>query len=470
MSLFNSFHNPWTALVLLLMFISYVVILILQVSRNERTLLISVAIGTCIGLIYLLVTSLMEVNTDNESIVNSMYMWLTLAWDVFMLLLLSILPIYIFTMVSTTFTNTRHHQGRRRTLITSFLMLWGMTLLGILIAVLFFPLMYLLKNNMQIHTSTVDSTFIFGGIFPFEKQLGIILKYYGYIVLITIALAIIFAIVMNVLHSNIHHWGEAVITFIEKIKEGVRIYLTWVAKLVPYVILGMLIVLFANYDNAFLSTTEALIIFVFIFFIGLALVWSIEYSVVFTQRKSKDKISNKEFNKLTKEYALNDFAVQSAPVLYPITVNYVKVTGVSEEVANTTPTFTTFMGYSMCGGFYPMLIVLFTLIQDNPLASNSMWMGHNLNILWMMLIISITIPIILLMTLGMTGVPGADVAIILGLLSALGLNQGYFFTIYLIEPMLDKFRGIGNSMGFAAASVLTDKIIKEEKEEEIKKD
>lgn len=457
LSVFTNFSDyPLCGSILILMFASYIFIFILQILRKNNILIISMGLGLFIGVLYLIVSTSLPA-PDAEEYVNSMYMWLTMAWNIFMVLLLLVLPLYIFAMVSTTFTNARHHEGGRKLLFTSFLSLWGMTLLGILIAILLFPIMYLVRGWMQLDgtLSGHDSTGVFGGIWPeFEQVLNTLLLNYGLIVIITIALALVFALFMNIMHSKIHDFGEPLIVFIERIKGLIRIYLKWVSKLVPYVICGMLIVLFANYGHVFTKTLSSLSIFTVLFFIGLGIVWSLEYSFVWTHRNSKDRFSNKEFWSLTKTYAMNDFAIQSAPVLYPITLQYVKDTGVSKEVADTTPTLSTFMGYSMCGGFYPTLVVMFTMIQSEPLLNTD----GALQLSGMLLIISITIPLILIMTLGMTGVPGADVAIILGLLSALGLNPGYFYTIYLIEPMLDKFRGVGNSMGFAAASLITDKI------------
>ncbi len=459
-----TFEYPLAGAILILMFAAYIFIFILQVLKKKNILAISMGLGLFIGLLYLVVSTNLPA-PDASEYVNSMYMWLTMAWNIFMVLLLLVLPLYIFTMVSTTFTNARHHKGGRKLLLTSFLTLWGMTLLGIVIAILLFPIMFFAKDFMQLNGNLAghEATGIFGGIWPeLEQALNMILVNYGYIVIISIILALILALFMNIMHSKIHNFGEPLITFFEHLKEAIRKYLKWVSKMVPYVICGMLIVLFANYDNAFISTLSSLSLFTMLFFLGLSIVWGIEYSIVWTQRNSKDKINNKEFIKITREYAMNDFAVQSAPVLYPITVAYVEKTGVSNEVLNTTPTLSTFMGYSMCGGFYPALVVMFTMLQGEPLLSSS----DPIALTTMLLMISIMIPLIMIMTLGMTGVPGADVAIILGLLSALGLNPQYFYTIYLIEPMLDKFRGVGNSMGFAAASVITDKIHSKQEEKD----
>ncbi len=472
--IFYAFTNfgqyPWASLTLILMLLCYVGILILQTIRNKHVLLISVGLGLIIGLYYLAISSMLEPNiVDGEDttqmLVDSIYMWLTMAWTVFMLLLLSVLPIYIFTMVSTTFTNARHHEGGKKLLFTSFFALWGMTLLGIVIALLLFPLMILFKDGLQLSGSLAgkEAVGIFGGIWPeLEEVISKILVNYGIIVIISIALAFIFALVMNILHNKIHDQGERVIMFLEKIKEAMRKFLHGVSYMVPYVISGMLIVLFANYEGAFLGTLNALILFTAFFFLGLVIVWGIEYAIVLMFRTNKEELKTKELNKITREYALNDFAVQSAPILYPITVKYVEDIGVEEAVSKTTPTLSTFMGYSMCGGFYPALIVMFTMLQSNPTLNEALSMSLVIGLI----MISVMIPLILIMTLGMTGVPGADVAIILGLLSSLGLNPNYFFTIYLIEPLLDKFRGVGNSMGFAAASIITNQIyIKDQNKE-----
>lgn len=462
--LFEAFNHWQGILILGLLALIYIAVIIMQVLKNKHTLVISMIMGLLLGFIYLYISTNIKESAYSQNLVDSIYMWLTMAWNIFMILLLVILPIYIFAMVSTTFTNSRHQNSSKGLILKSFFTLWSMTLLGILMAIAFFPIMYLLKDYLQLtgQLASQDATGIFGGIWPgLERAMNTLFVHYGIIVIVSIGLAILFAVIMNILHMRWHSIGEPLISFIEHIKSGIRIYLKYVSKLIPYVISGMLVVLFANYNNAFTDTLQSLLLFTLIFFIGLIIVWSIEYGIV-NSLKDKTKWSKKEFRKKTKEYMINDFAIQSAPILLPITIAYVKDLGVKEQVVKTTPILSTFMGYSMCGGFYPMLIVLFTLLQGSPFVNPE----STASLVQMIIIISLAVPLIMIMTLGMTGVPGADVAIIFGLLSALGLNPSYFFTIYLIEPMLDKFRGVGNSMGFAAASVITDKLSDDNEVEE----
>ncbi len=466
--------NPLLGSVLIMLMIIYVIVLILQIIKNKHTLSISMILGLVLGLVYLGISSNLSPNPNADGVdltqnyVDGIYIWLTMAWNIFMLLLLAVLPIYIFAMISTAFTNARHLGANRKFSIVSFLSLWGMSLLGIVIAICFFPIMLLLKDYMQTDIGDKSSIGIFGGIWPgIEELIDKLFKNYGLIAVITVVVAIIFAIIMNTLHKYNHKHGERLIKFIEKIKTGVLFYLKYVAYLVPYVISGMIVVLFANYKNTFLSTVGGLGIFIVIFFIGLITVWSIEFGIVSFLRKGNKESDKKEFRKRTREYVKNDFAVQSAPILFPITVSYVKKLGVDEDVAEKTTTFTTFMGYSMCGGFYPALVVMFTLVQNSPFQEGSLMASiHTADLAKDVIVISLMVPLILFMTLGMTGVPGIDVAIIIGLLSSLGLNPTYFYTIYLIDPMLDKFRGIGNSMGFSAAAVITNKICSDKKEKQ----
>lgn len=453
-------ENPWLGSTLILLFVVYIVIIILQILRKKRILTVSIVLGLLVGLYYLLITSIVESSDNTANYIDGMYIWLTMAWNIFMLLLLLVLPIYIFTMVSTAFTDSRHLKSGKKLLIVSFLSLWGMSLFGIVIAILFFPIMFTLKDFMQTSVGNLSGTGIFGGIWPeFEKLLGNILSNYGYIAISMVILSIIFAIIMNLLHKYKHDTGEGLISFIKKIREGVKFYLKGVRLLVPFVISGMLVVLFANYENTFISTVSSLGVFVILFFIGLIIIWSIEFNVVSKFRKNKDEVDSKQFRRDTIEYVEVDFSVQSAPILLPITVAYVRKLNLHQSVAEDTTTFTTFMGYSMCGGFYPALIVIFTLMQANPFVDGALIGGISNDAIKYLVVILVMIPLIMFMTLGMTGVPGVDVAIIIGVLSALGLNPAYFYTIYLIDPLLDKFRGVGNSMGFAAAAVITDRIV-----------
>ncbi len=445
-NIFSNFaHNPYIGMLFIMLMILYTLILSMQLLKSNKVLVVAIAGAIVLGIYLFIVTTMMGV-ADDESVESlmSMKVWLTLAWNIFIFLLLLSLPIYVFSMVSTTFTNTRHYEGGKRLLLTSFLSLWGMTLLGIIVALAFIPILYLLRDMLELEgTNPADSSLLFGNI----------LQYYSYMVLATIFLAIIFAILMNILHKYRHDAGEMVIDFMQRIKFGTRRYLNWVSQMVPYVLAGMLILLFNNYQGAFVKTATALFIFAAIFFAGLAIVYGLEFSIVSGLRRNKKELSKRKLKNKTWGYNLHVFSVQSAPIVYPVTVDYVKALGVAEPVVKTVPTLTTFMGYSMCGGFYPALIVMFTVVQPGAFLD-----GTAVNWESILITLSLMIPLIMIMTLGMTGVPGADVAIILGILSILGLNPTYFFTIYLIEPLLDKFRGIGNSMGFAAASVITDRL------------
>ncbi len=442
----NFTENIYIGMLFVLFIIMNLIILSMQITKNKNTIVIGISMSLTIGVLFLLTTTLI----DQDDSVNSKYLesfmsWCTLAWNVFMITLLSVLPIYVFSMVSTTFTNSRHYKYGKKLLITSFLSLWGMTLLGILIALLFIPLLLVTKDLIQLDITPVVN----GDKSILERVLG----FYSIIVLSTILLAVIFAVVMNLLHKHKHETGERVIDFIEHIKKAIRVYLNYISKLVPYVISCMLILIFNNYGGVFVNTATTLSIFILIFFLGLGIVTGFEFGIIQTLRRNKKEVSRREVRKNSRDYTINVFAVQSAPILYPITVKYTTDLSVRESVVETVPTLSTFMGYSMCGGFYPALIVLFTLTQSNASIS-----GQEINYL---LTISIMVPLIMIMTLGMTGVPGADVAIILGLLSTLGLNPQYFFTIYLVEPLLDKFRGVGNAYGFVAASVIADKLLGE---------
>ncbi len=451
--LFYIFPNFSENILLSILFVSfilmYVSILVLQIIKYDKTIFISIILGVTLGVFFLISTSIMDVSETNTDLVASLGAWFTLVWNIFMIMLLTVLPLYIFSMVSTTFTNTRHEKHGKKLLITSFLSLWGMTLLGILVALLFIPIMILLKNVVELDSVVMPN--------DNKSALQVMLSYYSLIVLCSIILALLFAIVMNSLHKYKHDIGEGIISGIEKIKEVIRAYLNLVTKLVPYVISGMLIMIFDNYGGVFVNVVSTLSIFILLFFAGLGIVTGLEISIINIFRTNKEELPRKELKAKSKEYTTNVFAVQSAPILYPITMEYVETIGVSKGVAEAVPTLSTFMGYSMCGGFYPALIVIFTLVQPDSYLT-----GNATNYL---LTISLMVPLIMIMTLGMTGVPGADVAIVLGLLSTLGLNPNYFFTIYLVEPLLDKFRGIGNSYGFAAASIITDKILSGEKEE-----
>lgn len=439
--MFEIFTNPsWLLLVMIIIIIGSILIAIMQILRYKHTLLVSILLGLICGIILAIITTKMDTgllqHQENEDLIASMISILLWPTEIFLFSVLIVVPFYIFTTISTTFTNTRHNKTDKRIIVTSFFSLWGMSFLGILVAILLFPLMLLLKDLLQL---------------PFQEEAtnllrGAFFKIYGYIVLSSLILSIIFATIMNSVHKRNDEKGERLIAGFVIVREKITSYLKFAVILIPYVMITRFAMIFNNYDGIFVSIITSMGLFILIFFLGLLMLFFLEFSIVYILGKKRSNLSGKEIRKLTSKYTIESLAIQSAPVMLPITKKYVHEFKTKKIVEETTPTFSTFMGFSMCGGFYPALIVFMTIIQiDN----------NNFNI-W--IILFAMIPVILLSTLGMTGVPGADVASVLTVLSILGLPANSFGTIYLLEGFLDKFRGIGNSMGFAAATMITNSI------------
>jgi len=67
--------------------------------------------------------------------------------------------------------------------------------------------------------------------------------------------------------------------------------------------------------------------------------------------------------------------------------------------------------------------------------------------------------VIMITNLGMTGVPGADTAVILSVLSGIGLPFNYFMVVFAVDGIVNHIRGIANAFGFVAANNIAERVI-----------
>ncbi len=417
------FTNPSWQLILIFFYliIASTILILMNLLKKKKIILVSFGVGTIGGIILFFLTS--NNNIDQEQ-VKSMVLWLSLSTDIFLVLVMLVVPFYLFTTVSTTLSNTRHYNKPRGMILISFFSLLFVTFLGILIALFLIPLIKIININISLGGAMMPSPSFFG----------------KFIIFIIIS-AIIFSIILNLLHKYKHGIGEPLITELTKFRIMFINFYKKIAMLIPFVIIHRLPLLFNNYNDQFVEVSTSLFSFIMLFFLGLFIVYIVEATLVYFLAKNK-----KHFFKRLKRFMGESIYFHSAPMLLPKTQNILNEFEVDKNIVETTPILGTFMGFSVCGGFYPALIVLVTLANDSAQSDTILWV-----------FIFFMIFTILTSTLGMTGVPGADVAIIISILTTLGLSTLYFQTIYLIDGILDKFRGIGNSLGFVLATLITSK-------------
>lgn len=263
-------------------------------------------------------------------------------------------------------------------------------------------------------------------------------------ILAVVFISFFIGFVLNYLHRKDHDRAEKFFKFNDGALQIINKYISNVIVLVPFVLVTRIPLLF-NYQ--FLKANAiGLLTFFIVFLIGLIIVTAIEIFLMFLFRVNKNQ---KVFNNVLKTQFANSIIKHSSFVLLPDTIANSKKLYIQDEVATTTPTMSSSMGMSICGGFYPAFIALMTA----NLAGVQITLSF---ILIMYISIMIT-------NLGMTGVPGADLAVIISVLGALQLPIGYFATVYVLDGFIDRLRGIGNSFGFLAATTITNRFNDTEK-------
>jgi|GEM_PF-2615657 len=175
--------------------------------------------------------------------------------------------------------------------------------------------------------------------------------------------------------------------------------------------------------------------------------------------KNKDM---KHFFRFTKRYVLITFIKHAAAVHMEDTIRESRKLGVSKHVADLTSGMSTSMGQSCCGGFYPAFIALVTksmIMHQNGQTLSSIGLGGIISFILIMYVV------IMITNLGMTGVPGADTAVIISVLAGIGLPSDYFMVVYAMDGVINHIRGIANAFGFVAANNIAERVLNSKKEQ-----
>lgn len=433
-------HWETLLIVLLFLFFSFCLIAI-YIKRKDKIIFFAISFGVIIGIVWFFITSNFAVDS-NSSYVQETNAWLIIPTELFLSLSIFIVPLFIFVTIIVTLNRTRHKHIDYHLFSKSFFLIWLMPFIAITVALLFaltpiysFIIIQETPTNIGNNNPTVTTLpEIINSFFPSSIAIFASLNF----IISVVVISIFFGVLIHFIHRSNDVQGEKIISFFEHLNLVIKKYFFFIAFLIPFVIFSRIPILFnaVTIKNDF----SGLAFFIIFFFIGLITVTFIEILLIIAFCRNRKKlvptINNQFYNSIIKH---------SAPILLNDTIKNAKQLGVSDNIAETTPIIATSMGMSMCGGFYPAMIAIVTVSQTGV----SLEMSIVSFVLLMYIIIMIT-------NLGMTGVPGADIAVIISVLGSLGLPISYFATVYIIDGLLDKFRGIGNAFGFLAATVMVD--------------
>lgn len=383
-------------------------------------------------------------------------LWL-MAWTaVFMVLMIMIVPFFIFFTIVRTLITSRENKVSAENMLKSFFSIWLMPFIAITVAFLLFPLIQLIPA-FEISSGDWDFgdfgsalTTLPGIIYSsIPSSLSMFLGVGK--VLAIVVLSLFVGITLAIMHKNYHEKSEAVIVAIVEPHKLISKAIYHVSLLLPLVIATRLPILFDV--QSIITTFKSIAIFMGVFLIGWFCVLSIEIGLIAITMKNKDF---KHFWKFIKRYFFATFIKHAAAVIMEDTINESKELGVSDNVAKLTSGISTSMGQSTCGGFYPAMIALVTISM--MMQTNHQTLA-DIEISKIISFILVTYIIIMITNLGMTGVPGADTAVILSVLSGIGLPFDYFMVVFAVDGIINHIRGIGNAFGFIAANNIAERVI-----------
>ncbi|NOQ50346.1 MAG: cation:dicarboxylase symporter family transporter [Mycoplasmataceae bacterium] len=453
--------SHWLSLVVFLYFLAVIFILtFLLIKKSEKIIRTSFVLALFGGIGYAFLTAFFQpdptINPNNPTWIDEAQSWLVLFTYLFLELVLIVIPFFIFFTIIKTLNGTRHSKISYENLIKGFFSIWLMPLIAITVAIAMWPLISLIQefptDNSTLNTDDFDSQIttipgIINSSIPNSINIFTSIDF----ILSVVFFAIFMGIIIHVIHRKDNKAGEGIIRFATNSQMVISKYIKMVSALIPFVIATRIPLLF-NYTTM-AETFEGLAIFIGVFLIGWAIVLSIELLITALTMRNRDW---KNFFRYIKVYFNASFVRHAAPILLDETIKESKSLGVSDDVAHMTSSMSTSMGQSTCGGFYPAMIALMTasmVLQSKGNTLNDVGIG---TIIAFIIILYI---VVMITNLGMTGVPGADTAVVLSVLAGIGLPFKYFATVFIIDGIINHIRGIANAFGFVAANNVAERLI-----------
>ena len=411
-----------------------------QHQNQKKLFLVSFLLGILIGIIFFIIYQLTK-SPENPFPNNPDFFWrtwedevnslLTIATSVYFSLLFIIIPLFIFSSLIVTVNKNRHNSKiGAKAFIVSFLSLLLMAVIGVSVAILLTPLIKMINlpaidiadNQVPLDLNNLTIPEIINSAIPSSLSIFLSLDF----ILSIVFVGLFISFLLKLMHKQSHHHGENVIRFFEHIAILLKKYIFTISKLLPYVIITRIPLIFIgdafqNFYNLFL--------FIVVFLIGWVLINLAESTIAISmmdKRINQKQSSAKLFSKTIKPYWIEALTKVNSSTLMPYTIETSLKLNADKEMANFTPALGTTMGQSMCAAFYPTLIAL--------MSANLSSVELSLQFYFVLIII------VLITNIGVTGIPGADSTLNLIVLSTLGLTPGYYFNCWTFLRSSKNFR------------------------------
>ncbi len=358
---------------------------------------------------------------------------------IFIHLILYVVPIYLILIIMSLVFSGDFKNIKKRTYGISVISLLGLSVFGMLIALLLIPII------ISIPQSLWDNAIAAGGDIA-EGEGGFnwgILLIFGVIIL-SFVISITSRILMK--EDSIRKTNDIVQTLLKYL----TLYFKGVIFLVPVVLLTRLstIGMTEEFSDA---AAKLLLMFIYIgiYLLGaLIILGSLFTFIILTSDKN---LTFKEKSLIIWKYILIAFANQSAAVTLIDTQETSRELGVCDEISMLTPTKGLFMGMVMCNGFTPMIMSLMILSGGGILTVGAVLTA-------MLLIFSLSI--------STSGAGSSDywiTATTMKVMEPFGVTSELFTSIYLnIVLVAHEVNEITvpktlNGLGHISATLLTEK-------------
>ncbi len=314
--------------------------------------LLSLLSGLILGIVMLTIILIVKANaTIIDSNIEQTNNILGLPIAIFVKLIMIAIPFYLFFVIASLILSNNFGSIKKSTYAVSFLSLFALSIIGVLMAILMIPLILLIPSDWWNLSNLSGEA---------EEAGGLYLWFLIVAVLLSIVASTITRFVAKDNRQKIIEYNNVAVGFVNN-------YFTTILFLIPSIVIIQITKL--SLFDEFAGTVSLLGAYMVIYWLGAIIIFGLLFA--FNILLADGDVALKEKISILFNQILTVFANQSTTASLPTTQENAQKLGVCKEISILTPSKGTFMGMIMCNGFAPMLIIEFTLAWAGALSVSS---------------------------------------------------------------------------------------------------
>ena len=436
--------------------LSLVLALILWKKGKTAAILSSFGFGILLMISFMAVNWLNKDNGLNQRFIDTTKNVFQLVGQIFIILVVIMLPLFLFMVIINFILSDELNNINKRTYLISFMSLIGLSLLGVVIAIMLSPLLYALPEsifNVDVSgNSKEEAEGFLSAIFGENGILNWFTKWW--IILLIIFSSIYTGTGIRLATKNSSDRRDVYKNIFFRIGKYVTIYFKYVVMIVPFAILTRLAML--GMQEPIKASDNLLMMgsYMVIWWIGALIILCILIIGIIIL-SPKDISLKKRFSVIGDQILVSASTQSTQASLFETQENCQKL-GICEEISRLTPTKGTFMGMIMCNGFSPMLILTFTIAWTNDGQLD-----------WKMIFFATVV--VMSLIISTSGQGSADYTVIMTAFGVLGLNSALYLSVLLPVQELNErtIRTSNNALGHVAATLIVEKYHKKFSKSEV---